>query len=106
MFKTRISFFLFMLAVITGILFVALSFFSERLNVVFLLVGIILFSALFFAAEITGGILGIQKEEKKRKESMKPCPHCEAPLYPEDDSCPYCGKKQEGKQTEEATNRP
>ncbi len=106
MFKTRLSTYLFLLAVVTGVLFLVLSFFTESLNVVFLLVGIILFSALFFAAEITGGILRIQKEEKKRKESMKPCTHCEAPLYPEDDTCPYCGKQQKEEMTEESSKTP
>ncbi len=95
MFKSRLSVLLFLLAVVAGTLFVALSFLTESLNVVFLLVGIILFSALFFAAEITGGLLRIKKEEEKRKARMRPCQDCEAPLYPEDEICPYCGKEQE-----------
>jgi len=75
-------------------IFYLLALFLDRFTVVFILFGFVAFMMTALSAQTLYTWRKFAEEEKSRLASMKPCVHCEKPIYEDDSICPYCHKPQ------------
>ncbi len=80
----------FLVGLLLGLSFMGAAFFADRYNVFLFTIGLFVFVTAFFTAHLIRALLEIREEELRRKRNMEPCENCEALLYPEETSCPYC----------------
>ncbi|MGM0436231.1 MAG: hypothetical protein ACQEQA_04195 [Bacillota bacterium] len=74
--------------------FYLLAFVLSSYTVAFILFGFVAFMITALSAQTLYTWRKFMEEEKSRLASMKPCIHCEKPIYEEDEICPYCHKRQ------------
>ena len=55
-----------------------------------LLIGVFGFFVMLIVFQTVYAVKLFQADREDREKNTRPCPSCEAPVYPEDKTCPYC----------------
>ncbi len=72
---------------------VVAAFLIDGYAVLLFLSGLVVFTASFFASQVIYSLHRLKEIETEGRRRMVRCSHCEAPLYPEETKCPYCGTR-------------
>ncbi len=89
-FHFRLSRALFLFGILSAAVLLIVAFNLETFSTLIFIAAIIVFSIFFIAAQLFAAVLTLKEEERRREREMVVCPSCSAPIYEEDDVCPYC----------------